>query len=126
MAKFVNLLEKVRRVATMNVSLPDQMKAWVESQTATGKYSNASDYIRDLVRKDQERSVNIAQLQLLIDECRPQTTAGPSNDIFSFRNSHLYILPSFKLNRYLIDGLRCAPRILAGITCGSRCRCRLR
>ena len=41
-------------MATMNVSLPDLMKAWVEEQTKTGQYSNASDYVRDLIRRDQE------------------------------------------------------------------------
>jgi len=34
-------------MATMNVSLPDAMKEWVESQTQTGRYGNASDYVRD-------------------------------------------------------------------------------
>ena len=41
-------------MATMNVSLPDPMKEWVESQIKSGHYSNASDYIRDLIRRDQE------------------------------------------------------------------------
>ncbi len=41
-------------MATMNVSLPDPMKTWVESQVQTGHYSNASDYVRDLIRQDQE------------------------------------------------------------------------
>ncbi len=41
-------------MATMNVSLPDPMKAWVESQVKTGHYSNASDYVRDLIRREQE------------------------------------------------------------------------
>lgn len=41
-------------MATMNVSLPDPMKEWVEDQIATGHYSNASDYVRDLIRRDQE------------------------------------------------------------------------
>ena len=40
-------------MATMNVSLPDPMKEWVEEQTVSGKYSNASDYVRDLIRRDQ-------------------------------------------------------------------------
>ena len=55
-------------MATMNVSLPDSMKAWVESQTENGQYSNASDYIRDLIRKDQERRNAIAILQAAITE----------------------------------------------------------
>lgn len=41
-------------MATMNVSLPDPMKSWVERQVRTGHYSNASDYVRDLIRQDQE------------------------------------------------------------------------
>lgn len=48
-------------MATMNISLPDPMKAWVEAQTQSGRYANASDYVRDLIRKDQvERDVKDA------------------------------------------------------------------
>lgn len=55
-------------MATMNVSLPDPMKEWVEAQAATGRYANASDYVRDLIRKDQERADKIAAMQKLVDE----------------------------------------------------------
>lgn len=41
-------------MATMNVSIPDQMREWVENQVRSGVYSNASDYIRDLIRRDQQ------------------------------------------------------------------------
>jgi len=41
-------------MATMNVSLPDPMKEWVEKQIGGGLYSNASDYVRDLIRQDQD------------------------------------------------------------------------
>jgi len=41
-------------MATMNVSLPDPLKDWVETQVKTGRYANASDYVRDLIRRDQE------------------------------------------------------------------------
>ena len=54
-------------IATMNVSLPGPMKAWVEAQTKDGRYSNASDYVRDLIRRDQERKQAIAGLQQLVD-----------------------------------------------------------
>lgn len=57
-------------MATMNISLPDPMKHWVEGQAETGRYSNASDYVRDLIRKDQERQERIAQMQHLVDEAR--------------------------------------------------------
>ena len=55
-------------MATMNISLPDQMKEWVEKQVATGRYANASDYVRDLVRGDQDRASVVAELQAMIDE----------------------------------------------------------
>ena len=55
-------------MATMNISLPEQMKEWVEAQTADGRYSNSSDYVRDLIRKEQIKAEKIAHLQALLDE----------------------------------------------------------
>ena len=52
----------------MNVSLPDVMKTWVDAQTHTGRYSNASDYVRDLIRRDQDRTTKIARMRQLVDE----------------------------------------------------------
>ena len=40
-------------MTTMNVSLPDQMKDWIETRIEAGLYHNVSEYIRDLIRKDQ-------------------------------------------------------------------------
>jgi antitoxin ParD1/3/4 len=50
----------------MNISLPEQMKAWAEAQAETGKYSNTSDYVRDLIRRDQERTEKIAAMQEVV------------------------------------------------------------
>lgn len=55
-------------MATMNISLPDSMRKWVEAKTESGQYSNNSDYVRDLIRKDQERSDKINKLQAAIDQ----------------------------------------------------------
>lgn len=63
-------------MATMNISLPDQMREWVEAQAKSGKYGNASDYMRDLIRHDQERAAKIAHMQVLVDEAR---ASGISN-----------------------------------------------
>ncbi len=52
----------------MNISLPDQMKSWVEAQSDDGRYSNASDYVRDLIRRDQARMEKIAEMQRLVEE----------------------------------------------------------
>lgn len=55
-------------MATMNISLPDQMKAWVEAQSADGKYANSSDLIRDLIRREQIKQEKIAALNEKIEE----------------------------------------------------------
>jgi antitoxin ParD1/3/4 len=55
-------------MGTMNISLPDPMKSWVESQTRTGRFANTSDYMRDLIRRDQARVEVIATLQSAIDQ----------------------------------------------------------
>ena len=63
-------------MATMNISLPDQMKEWVEAQSESGRYSNASDYVRDLIRRDQERETKITAFQVSV-------TAGIESGISS-------------------------------------------
>ncbi len=40
-------------MATMNISLPDPMREWVESRSQQGAYANHSDYVSDLIRKSQ-------------------------------------------------------------------------
>lgn len=67
-------------MATMNVSLPDGMKLWVERQTAVGRYSNSSDYVRDLIRRDQERVDLISAMQRVVDEAREGGVSTLSTD----------------------------------------------
>ena len=40
-------------MATMSVSIPDPMRDWVEARVQSGSYDSASDYMRDLIRRDQ-------------------------------------------------------------------------
>lgn len=67
-------------MASMNVSLPDPMKAWVEAQAETGRYASASDYLRDLIRRDQERLAKLGDLQRLIDEGLASGISSRSED----------------------------------------------
>lgn len=55
-------------MAKLNIALPDAMKQWVEDQAETGPYADADDYIRDLIRRDQQQAASIAELQRLVDE----------------------------------------------------------
>ena len=40
---------------TMNISLPDDLKRWVNSQVKAGGYGTASEYLRDMLRRARER-----------------------------------------------------------------------
>lgn len=40
---------------TMNISLPDQLKQFVDDQVGSGRYSSVSEYVRDLIRDDERR-----------------------------------------------------------------------
>ena len=42
-------------MSTMNVSLPEALKAFVEDQVSARGYSTSSEYVRELIRKDQDR-----------------------------------------------------------------------
>lgn len=41
--------------ASMNISLPDSLKEWVEEQVASGGYATASEFFRELLRAEQQR-----------------------------------------------------------------------
>ncbi len=40
---------------TMNISLPDQLKEFVDGQAGSGRYSSVSEYVRELIREDENR-----------------------------------------------------------------------
>jgi antitoxin ParD1/3/4 len=51
---------------TMNISLPDPMKEYVEGKVTAGAYSSASEYVRELVRGDQKRQAKEELEQILL------------------------------------------------------------
>jgi antitoxin ParD1/3/4 len=42
-------------MSTMNISLPDALKSFVDEQVTQRGYSTSSEYVRELIRKDQDR-----------------------------------------------------------------------
>jgi antitoxin ParD1/3/4 len=42
-------------MSTMNVSLPDELRAFVDAQVEEGRYGSTSEYVRELIRRDQDR-----------------------------------------------------------------------
>ena len=55
---------------TMNISLPDPLKQYVEERVSTGGYSSASEYVRELVRADQERRAREALERPFVEALR--------------------------------------------------------
>ena len=54
-------------MTTLNISLPDSMRAFIEQKVAQGGYSTASEYVRQLVRDDQKRAAQ-ERLETLLME----------------------------------------------------------
>jgi len=42
-------------MTTMNISLPDSLKAFVDSQVSQRGFGTSSEYVRELIRSDQDR-----------------------------------------------------------------------
>jgi antitoxin ParD1/3/4 len=59
-------------MSTMNVSLPETLKSYVDLQVAQGGYGSSSEYVRELIRRDQERN----RLRGLLLEGAASASAG--------------------------------------------------
>ena len=54
-------------MTTMNISLPDSLKGFVDVQVQTGGYSTSSEYVRELIREDQKKKLD-QRISLLLLE----------------------------------------------------------
>lgn len=70
-------------MSTMNISLPDSLRAFVDEQVSRRGYGTSSEYVRELIRRDQDRS----QLRSLL-------LAGAASS------------PTTSVNKAYFDGLR--------------------
>lgn len=61
-------------MTTMNISLPDALKSFVDSQVSERGYGTSSEYVRELIRTDQERR----QLQALLLEGAASAPGAPA------------------------------------------------
>lgn len=65
-------------MSTMNVSLPDELKRFVDGQVDEGGYGSTSEFIRDLIRREQDRQ----RLRALLIEGASSPLAGQADDAF--------------------------------------------
>jgi antitoxin ParD1/3/4 len=62
-------------MSTMNISLPDSLKAFVDEQVTERGYGTSSEYVRELIRKDADR----LQLRGLLLEGAASAPAAPAD-----------------------------------------------
>jgi antitoxin ParD1/3/4 len=62
-------------MSTMNISLPDTLKSFVDEQVSQRGYGTSSEYVRELIRKDQDR----LQLRNLLLAGAASTPAVPAD-----------------------------------------------
>lgn len=59
----------------MNVSLPEELRAYVDAQVEDGRYGSTSEYVRELIRRDQDRQ----HLRSLLED-GARSGPGPTAD----------------------------------------------
>lgn len=72
-------------MASMNISVPDSMREWVQRRIESGDYASVSDYVRDLIRRDQNaeaRQLSVDEIRRTIEEGRAAGGAFPAEDVF--------------------------------------------
>jgi antitoxin ParD1/3/4 len=52
-------------MTSLNISLPEALKEYVEGQVASGDWSTPSEYVRELIRQDKERRMGNLEQELL-------------------------------------------------------------
>lgn len=62
-------------MSTMNISLPDTLKSFVDEQVSQRGYGTSSEYVRELIRKDQDRQ----QLRSLLLAGASSAPAAPAD-----------------------------------------------
>jgi antitoxin ParD1/3/4 len=62
-------------MTSLNISLPETLKAYVEGQVASGDWGTPSEYVRELIRQDKERRLASLEQELLA------ATRGPKIEV---------------------------------------------
>jgi antitoxin ParD1/3/4 len=80
-------------MTTLNISLPDAMRAYVDQQVAHGGYSTASEYIRQLVREDQKRSAQQRLETLLMEGIASGPPVEVTDEFWAEKKAKLLMEP---------------------------------
>ena len=72
-------------MASIVVSAPDAVSEWVQRRIESGEYSSASDYLLELIRRDQNAlapELKIDDIRRTIAESRAQGGLAPAEQVF--------------------------------------------
>ena len=61
------------------ITVTDQQDSWIKAQIDAGHYTNDSEYIRDLIRREQARSAEIESIRLALIEGESSGEPRPFN-----------------------------------------------
>ncbi|HMB69082.1 MAG TPA: type II toxin-antitoxin system ParD family antitoxin [bacterium] len=76
-------------MTSINISVPQQMRDWVEAQVAAGRYGNVSEYLRDLIRKDQSEAAQRRLEQFLLEGLESGDAATISPEFWEAKRKSL-------------------------------------
>jgi antitoxin ParD1/3/4 len=60
--------ERVMATVRKTITLTDKQDGWIKAQIEAGHYTNDSEYIRDLIRREQERNAEIETIRAALIE----------------------------------------------------------
>jgi antitoxin ParD1/3/4 len=84
---------------SMNISLPDPMKEFVDGLVNQGRYSSASEYVRELIRADERRKAEDQLEALLLEGLQGKETAMTPDDWKAIRQEALQVVKARKSRR---------------------------
>ncbi len=74
---------------SMNISLPEPLKQFVDDQIAAGRYSSVSEYVRELIRNDEKRKAEDRLEALLLEGLESDESPLTSEDWAAIRTDAL-------------------------------------
>lgn len=74
---------------TMNISIPDHLKEFVDDQVGSGRYTSVSEYVRDLIRDDEKRKAQEKIEALLMEGIQSEPTEMTRQDWDDIRREAL-------------------------------------
>ena len=84
---------------TMNISLPDPLKDFVDAQISSGRYSSVSEYVRELIRQDEKCKAEARLEAMLLEGLASPETELTHQDFAEIRKEALSCLKARKMQR---------------------------